>query len=212
MDPFIAAALIGAGGQLLANQQTAGSARSQMQFQERMSSTAYQRAVQDMREAGLNPILAAKVGGASSPAGAMSQYGNIGASAVQAYGGASQAFSSQEGGYLSRAQANMADMTAEKIVAETANVRSQQQVIINTAGHLKELIAKVGQETRTNEQQQRVLEAQVRLIAEQIKDTDAAAALKNADVEFIKLLDKQVGAGGSQFGYYLQLLIRMLKK
>lgn len=84
MWPLIAAAAIpavaSAFGQHQANKQNvqlsregmafeADQAVKQMQFQERMSNTSYQRATEDMRLAGINPMLAYAQGGASTPGG-----------------------------------------------------------------------------------------------------------------------------------------------
>lgn len=45
-------------------------AKKQMKFQKYMSNTAYRRSMRDMRLAGLNPMLASRLGGASTPPGA----------------------------------------------------------------------------------------------------------------------------------------------
>lgn len=64
------------------NAWSAEQAQKQMDFQREMSNTAHQREIEDLKAAGLNPVLSAKLGGASTPNGAMAQPDTSGTSAI----------------------------------------------------------------------------------------------------------------------------------
>jgi hypothetical protein len=73
--------LISAAGSIIGanmrNKSAKAATARQMAFQEDMSNTSYQRSMSDMKKAGLNPILASKVGGASTPTGSTYNPENI---------------------------------------------------------------------------------------------------------------------------------------
>lgn len=144
MNPAVIAAGIGAVGSLFGGQQRNSAAdfqaQRQMAFQREMSDTAYQRTMADMKAAGLNPMLASKVGGASTPAGAMAQMADVITPAVTA---GTSAYSAAMGGQkteqdiaLSKDQQEQVKAGVDKIKAETKNLGDQSLVIQRTAQNL----------------------------------------------------------------------------
>jgi hypothetical protein len=123
---------IGAVGSYMGAEQTnkasAEQAQKQMDFQERMSSSAHQREVKDLIAAGLNPMLSAKLGGASSPSGAMAPVQNV---LGQATATASQNYQLESQAKLIRAQETntlaQADLTNTNNLVELSKMPGYQK-------------------------------------------------------------------------------------
>lgn len=132
-NPWIGTAL-GAGLNFLGgerqNAANAQQAMAMMKFQRDMSNTSYQRAVLDMRAAGLNPALAYVQGGASTPSGAMAsipnntlgQGVNTAIQAAQAYNMYQNTKSDTE---LKKAQANQARAQEQNIRVNSAKTAAE---------------------------------------------------------------------------------------
>lgn len=116
----IALGILGATGQSRTNRENREQAQKQMDFQERMSSTAAQRSVEDYRKAGLNPALAYDRT-ASSPGGASAQMGDVIGAGIS---NAQQARALRQQMSIAADQ-NKADIALKKS-AEQANVTSAE--------------------------------------------------------------------------------------
>jgi hypothetical protein len=172
--PAIIAAGAALAGGLLANNQRTSAAASQQDFQEEMSNTAYQRAMADMKEAGLNPILAAKLGGASTPLGAMPQIDNVFGDAVNT--GVS-AFSAG-------AQARLQESTALKNQAEISYINENKEKLIS--------------EIKTLEVGRRLTESQISETAERIS-LIVAQAFKTDTDRYGQFLQNQRTSNENEF-------------
>jgi hypothetical protein len=123
INPY--AGLIGAGvsalGQYRSNQQT-------KKFATKMSGTAHQRQMADLKAAGINPILAGRLGGASTPS---YQAGNIGSAAVQGYSQVSSAKQAQ-------AQTGFTKQQTINAVQQNKNLKQAYEVAVQQVRNMEE--------------------------------------------------------------------------
>lgn len=121
MLPAIIAAAATLAGGAMQNAANARAAQRQMDFQEEMSNTSYQRQVKDLEAAGINPMLVSKLGGATTPPGAMPSFVNPAAMASQSF---SAAQSSGAAAKQAETAERLSEPQIEKINAEVSNIKA----------------------------------------------------------------------------------------
>jgi len=197
----LAAALITAGGGVLANVFSAREAAKNRAFQERMSSTAHQREMRDLKAAGINPALRG-LSGSSTPAGDSAEIRDSAGSAVQA----ALAVKKQKA-------------EIDLIQANAALAKTQAGDIASSAQGRYSLTQAQNDLANANSEQLRAMlpllleraKAEARSMLSSARAHDAVAALDEASragAENLEQLEKRLGEGGAWMRLFMQFLRR----
>lgn len=195
--------LLGFAGQQSANRANAAAAQEQRDWEERMSNTAHVREVADLKAAGLNPMLSANHGGASTPSGASYTVQNPWAEAGNMVSNITSARKLEEvektlaANTIKKSDADIIE-SKSRIALNASQVAKQGEEIknlISTQMVNAEMIKKFGAETANLLQQNEVLKRQPELILSQIGLSNMQATLAGANTAqsfaHVKLLDQQ---------------------
>lgn len=149
-------AALGVGGGLFGNYLNSREMRKQREWMEKMSNTAHQREVEDLRNAGLNPILSATGGnGASTPQGQLIpmedpiEKGINSALAIRQQQSTIGLQDAQADQAVTQSQVNSA--TAKQAAEQTALIKEQQNVARATVRQIEEQTKAIPSQVRLND-------------------------------------------------------------
>lgn len=214
------------GGGIDSNEASAKQASKNRDFQEYMSNTAHTREVQDLRSAGLNPILSAHGTGASTPAGSVAPQNDV---MTGAFATAMQTFKSISEAIKTQADTIISLKMPAKIEADTSSALSSaklndelfqnQSVIrseINASRQLKEMQTDLTEKQKHNMANVIALaELEVKKAGYSVEGERLKNALleldRQAAVETLKGLRNEGKIDESTFGSVMRYVDRFFK-
>lgn len=183
---------------------TSKEATRMMEFQERMSGTSYQRAIGDMKAAGLNPMLAYSQGGASTPGGA--QGAGSAATGVTpeikdivspAVASAQQARLMQEQIENTRANTDLQRQQRDLASQQTINEGTRNDQIVAQTGNIKAQTTNLDASTRELASRENVNIQSIQNKIQEVKESysredlnKVEAKLKNLSIAEAKVMEK----------------------
>lgn len=201
-------AIIGAGGSLISSALNVREAGKTRAFQERLSSTAHQREVNDLLAAGLNPVLSAHGSGASTPSGAQGRVEDIGEGAARGIASALAIKQAKASIDLTEAQA-----AAVNAAGQLSNAQAGDIVSSGRAGRYDLIRQQVSSGELSLAQQRELLPLVLEQAKAELSSARSAALLQKLSVpgafneaEFQQLL----GTGGRWISLFGELM-RTLK-
>lgn len=168
-------------------------AQSQMDFQERMANTSYQRAVADLNAAGLNPALAYGQGGAATPAGSTATMTNSAESGARSFASSAllaeqkrnleaQTVKTNADAGLSLSQTKLTDMKVLTEAGVPPLLAAQTEAALGSASQSRAMAAKVSAEIP-------LVEANIRKVTQEISNLEAQLLKTKQDTSTSFALD-----------------------